>query len=194
MLIFIHPVFLQVTEAQPSSTTKQTQIGLEEKIQLLKERQNLVAEAFEKNLDNLYTMSQWSVVILAAVNIIYIFLSLFKKEEKKYLEEILNTMSLFRENIETTNDLMDAVTKTLENQNKSLAIIDRIENQIETFEHFKTNEEEKLKSAIDSINISAIEGFKRAQIFLSLEAELPKSSNISLFRVGNDEITVCSTG
>ena len=33
-----------------------------------------------------------------------------------------------------------------------------------------------------------------AQIFLSPDAELPKSSNISLFRVGNDEIRICSTG
>ncbi len=33
-----------------------------------------------------------------------------------------------------------------------------------------------------------------AQIFLFPDAELPKSSNISLFRVGNDEIRICSTG
>ncbi|MEW6618724.1 MAG: tetratricopeptide repeat protein [bacterium] len=143
--------------------------SLSEQIILLKERQDLLIEATQKDLQRVYYVFAGVAAIFTILTIIFgsrqiITESRRQKVEGKYFVEMQSVMNSFRDNISTINSLISTLKQTFDFQGEIQKRLLDVDKSLKDLRVFKEKEELGYRSQVDAMNARSAQLFIESKI------------------------------
>ncbi|MFG6100935.1 hypothetical protein U2F10_01700 [Leptothoe sp. EHU-05/26/07-4] len=164
-LIFFLLVTPRIIFAQDQSAVENSQqITLEERLSILEERQELLVEAAERDLGRVYLIFS-AVSAFFAIFLVFSGLRSFFDDrrryrlEDQYMGEIRSMMGSFRDNIGMINSLIASLKETFNIQADITKKLQEIDQQIGSFDNYRSQEEMMYRSQVDTINTDFSKAF-----------------------------------
>ena len=178
----------------------QNDINIEKELELLKERQSLILEKTEKDINRMYVMFS---IIGAYFTIFSLVLGIRQfnidknknRHEEQYMNEMRSMMNSFKDNIGVVNSLIDSLKTTFDFKNEIAISVKEIDSRINQLNTFKEKEELSFKSEIEKLNRRAIKLYEKCQIHKNNRDDFKNEENrIPLISFSSDMNTLEKTG